>query len=69
MTRNWYNQIQKPSHTNTRKEEYLFQEHLTIKETCLYVLTPLKPHYYIEKLGFKGSKLFFLLLLKNIDYG
>ena len=30
---------------------------------------PLKPHFYIVKLGFTGYTLFFLFLLKNIDCG
>ena len=34
--------------------------------TYLYNFDPLKPHFYIVKLGFA---LFFLFLLKNIDCG
>ena len=30
---------------------------------------PLKPQFYIGKLGFTGYTLFFLFLLKNIDCG
>ena len=37
-----------------------------ITKTCLYNIDPLKPHFYIVKLGFT---LFFLFLLKNIDCG
>ena len=33
------------------------------------ILTPLKPHFYIVKLGFTRVKLFFLFLLKNLDCG
>ena len=33
------------------------------------ILTPLKPHFYTEKLGFTEYALFFLFLLKNIDCG
>ena len=40
-----------------------------ITKTCLYNFDPLKPHFYIEKLGFTGCTLFFLFLLKNIDCG
>ena len=29
----------------------------------------LKPHFYIEKLGYAGVYLFFLCLLQNIDSG
>ena len=35
-----------------------------IRKTC-----PLKPHFYIAKLGYAGVYLFFLFLLKNIDCG
>ena len=31
------------------------------------MLTPLKPHFYIEKLGFTGVYIIFLFLLENID--
>ena len=34
-----------------------------------YIIYPLKPHFYIVKLGLQGYKLFFLFLLKNIDCG
>ena len=37
------------------------------KHACLYNVDPLKPHFYIVKLGFTGYTLFFLYLLKNID--
>ena len=41
-----------------------------ITKTCLYNFAPLKPHFYIEKLGFTGvTTLFFLFLLKNMDCG
>ena len=38
-----------------------------ITKTCLYNFDPLKPHFYIVKLGF--TRVFFLFLLKNIDCG
>ena len=38
-----------------------------ITKTYLYNFNPLKPHFYIVKLGFTGYTLFFLFLLKNID--
>ena len=38
-------------------------------KTCLYNSDPLKPHFYIVKLGLQGYTLFFLFLLKNIDCG
>ena len=40
-----------------------------IMKTCLYNFDPLKPHFYIVKLGFTGYTLFFLFLLKNVDCG
>ena len=39
----------------------------SITKKCLYYFYPLKPHFYIVKLGFTGYTLFFLFLLKNID--
>ena len=42
----------------------------TITKTCLYNFDPLKPHFYIIKLGFTGVYIiFFLFLLENIDCG
>ena len=38
-----------------------------ITKTRLYSFDPLKPHFYIIKLGLLGYILFFLFLLKNID--
>ena len=40
-----------------------------IMKTFLYNFDPLKPHFYIVKLGFTGYTLFFLFLLENIDCG
>ena len=40
-----------------------------ITKTCLYNFDPLKPHFYIVKLGFTGVYIIFLFLIKNIDYG
>ena len=46
-----------------------------ITKTSLCNVYPLKPHFYIAKLGyvgvylFAGVYLFFLFLLQNIDYG
>ena len=41
-----------------------------ITTTRLYNFDPLKPHFYIIKLGLTGVyTLFFLLLIKNIDCG
>ena len=44
--------------------------HFYITGTCLYYIDPLKPHFYIVKLGVTGDTfLFYLFLFKNIDYG
>ena len=37
--------------------------------TCVYNFDPLKPHFFIVKLGFTGVYIIFLFLLKNIDSG
>ena len=39
--------------------------HENITKTYLYNFDPLKPHFYIVKLGFTGYTLFFLFLLKT----
>ena len=40
-----------------------------ITKTCLYNFDPLKPHFYIVKLGFAGVYIIFLIYAKNIDCG
>ena len=40
-----------------------------ITKTCLYILDPLKPHFYIVKLGFTGVYIIFLIFAQNIDCG
>ena len=40
-----------------------------IMKTYLYNYDPLKPHFYIVKLGFTGVYIILLFLLKNIDCG
>ena len=42
---------------------------LIIRKTCPCNVHPLKPHFYIAKLGYAGVYLFFLFLLQNIDCG
>ena len=42
---------------------------VNITKTCLYNFDPLKPHFYIVKLGFTGVYIIFSDLLKNIDCG
>ena len=40
-----------------------------IMKTCLYNFDPLKPHFYIVKLGFMGVYIIFLISAQNIDCG
>ena len=40
-----------------------------ITKTCLYNIDPLKPHFYIVKLGFTGVYIIFLISAQNIDCG
>ena len=40
-----------------------------IRKTCPCNVYPLKPHFYIVKLGYTGIYLFFLFLLQDIDCG
>ena len=41
----------------------------SIMKTCQCKVYPLKPYFYIVKLGYAGVYLFFLFLLQNIDCG
>ena len=38
-------------------------------KTYLYNFDPLKPHFYIVKLGFTGVYIIFLISVQNIDCG
>ena len=38
-------------------------------KTCLYNFDPLKPNFYIVKLGFTGVYIIFLISAQNIDCG
>ena len=40
-----------------------------ITKTCLYNFDPLKPHFYIVKLGFTGVYITFLISAQNIECG
>ena len=42
---------------------------LSITRTYLYYFDPLKPHFYIVKLGFTGVYIIFLISAQNIDCG
>ena len=40
-----------------------------ITKTCQYIFDPLKPHFYIVKLGFTGVYIIFLIFAQNIYCG
>ena len=40
-----------------------------IRKTYLYNFDPLKPHFYIVKLGFTGVYIIFLITAQNMDCG
>ena len=42
---------------------------IIITKTYLYNFDPLKPHFYIVKLGFTGVYIIFLISVQNIDCG
>ena len=42
---------------------------INITKTYLYNFDPLKPHFYIVKLGFTGVIINFLISAQNIDCG
>ena len=43
--------------------------HESITKTYLYNFYPLKPRFYIVKLGFTGVNIIFLITAQNIDCG
>ena len=45
------------------------KRYIIITKTCLYNVDPLKPHFYIVKLGFTGVNIIFLISAQNIDCG
>ena len=49
--------------------ELLLVVYIPITKTCLYKFDPLKPHFYIVKLGFTGVYIIFLISARNIDCG
>ena len=40
-----------------------------ITKTCRYNIDPLKPHFYIVKLGFTGVYIIFLIFAQNLECG
>ena len=47
----------------------VFPAVIVITKTYLYNFDPLKPHFYIVKLGFTGVYIIFLISAQNIDCG
>ena len=45
------------------------QKNISITKTYLYNFDPLKPHFYIVKLGFTGVYIIFIISAQNIDCG
>ena len=62
-----------PPHTHTQfvtnlcslvflsNQPFIARPHVFITKTCLYNFDPLKPHFYIVKLGFSGVYIIFLI--------
>ena len=46
-----------------------YENNQNIRKTCLYKFDPLKPHFYIVKLGFTGVYIIFHISAQNIDCG
>ena len=65
--------IYEPPHGKTNnlhmQKQFDFFNFQNIRKTCPCNQYPLKPHFYIVKLGYAGVYLFFLFLLQNIDCG
>ena len=55
--------------TSSLKPLNQFSPDFIIMKTCLYNLDPLKPHFYIVKLGFTRVYIIFLISAQNIDCG
>ena len=49
----------------SRHQQFAFNAYIT--KTCLYIFDPLKPHFYIVKLGFTWVFIMFLISAQNID--
>ena len=55
--------LQTPSQLHTPEND------IDITKTCLYNFDPIKPHFYIVKLGFTGVYIIFLISAQSIDCG
>ena len=54
---------------NVPRNQRLCKSCNIITKTCLYNFDPLKPHFYIVKLGYTGVYIIFLISAQNIDCG
>ena len=50
-------------------KKFVWLKNEIITKTRLYNFDPLKPHFYIVKLGFTGVYTIFLISAQNIDCG
>ena len=50
-----------------KQHSYRLYDKIAITKTCLYNFDPLKPHFYIVKLGFTGVYIIFHISAQNID--
>ena len=53
-------------HNRTKSAVFWFRFVLYFTKICLYNFDPLKPHFYIVKLGFTGVYIIFLISAQNI---
>ena len=59
-----------PSVLSVKELDVIVMQILTlIMKTRLYNFDPLKPHFYIVKLGFTGVYIIFFISAQNIDCG
>ena len=68
--KNKQQQQQKKKKNKTKKKlQHTREMPGIITKTYLYNFDPLKPHFYIVKLGFTGVYIIFLIFAQNIDCG
>ena len=63
----WYLISPHPLHSALKFQVNCLRLHIT--KTYLYNFDPLKPHFYIVKLGFTGVYIIFLISAQNMDCG
>ena len=57
------------SENRKKKKKKKKRKEKSITKTYLYNFDPLKPHFYIVKLGFAGVQVIFLISAQNMDCG